>query len=369
MTDTSSSDEATIRALRQKIALLEQGMKQAAHVRELWGKAVSDLKATKVELKSSLAQLTAAHGELAQKNASLEQLNKQLQEEMALRARMEVELRLAQKLESIGQLAAGLAHEINTPIQYIGDNTLYLDAAFNSYLALFNQLRPLADGDAEEGSPLAEVLELIRSESLADLAEDVPEAIAETLEGVSEVAAIVKSMKEFSHQGSAEKAPVDINHALETTVTVARGEWKKVAEIEWDLDERLPVVSAISAEINQVFLNLLVNAAHAVAKVHTGDDDIGWIRITTTARDDGVAVRIADNGIGIPDDIMELIFDPFFTTKDVGEGSGQGLSIARSIVVDHHHGTIDVTSEPGAGATFTVWLPSHGITATPPRPG
>jgi len=359
--DTDPSDIATIKALRQKVALLEQGMQQAAHVRQLWGKAVKDLKATKAELKTSLAQLTAAHEELAHKNASLEQLNKQLQEEMAIRERMEIELRLKQKLESIGQLAAGLAHEINTPIQYIGDNTLYLDTAFHSYLTLFDQLRPLIESNGSDSAPLAGVRETIENERLADLAEDVPEAIAETLEGVAEVAAIVQSMKEFSHKGSANRGPVDINHALETTVNVARGEWKKAAVINWDLDRRLPTIYAVGAELNQVFLNLLVNAAHAVAeKYGTGDNPTGAISITTAARDGGVEVQVSDNGTGIADDIIDLIFDPFFTTKDVGEGSGQGLSIARSIVVERHGGSIDVVSEPGAGATFTVWLPIHG---------
>ena len=226
MTITSSTDEATIRALQQKVALLEQGMKQAAHVRELWGKAVRELKATKAELKESLTGLTAAHQELEAKSISLVRLNQQLQEEMALRERMEVELRLAQKLESIGQLAAGIAHEINTPIQYIGDNTRFLSSAFESFLALFERLRPLIDANGDgipavaEAIEFADAIEIIRDQGLADLAEDIPDAIAETLEGIQQVSEIVGCMKEFSHHANTEKSPVDINRSLQTTVTL-----------------------------------------------------------------------------------------------------------------------------------------------------
>lgn len=359
--EASSRDEATVRALEQKIALLEQGMKQAAHVRELWGKAVRELKATKVELKKSIAELTTTQEELEQKNESLEQLNIQLKAEIELRERMEVELRLAQKLESIGQLAAGIAHEINTPIQYIGNNTQYLGSAFESYLALFNQLRPLAELATVPGEPIAGAIEIMRDRHLDDLAEDIPEAIAETLEGIEHVAQIVKSMKEFSSNETHEKGPVDINHALETTVNVARSEWKDVAEIEWRLSQDLPEVYAVRVELNQVFLNILINAAQAVGVANLQrDNQLGVITIATGVDGDGVAVKVTDTGVGIPPEIKDQIFDLFFTTKDVGIGSGQGLSIAHSIIVDHHDGRIEVDSEPGIGATFTVWLPASG---------
>jgi signal transduction histidine kinase len=350
--------EASIRALQQRITLLEQGMKQAAHIREMWRKSSDELQATKAELSESLAQLTTAHEELGRKTDALELANTKLKEEIALRERMEAELRLAQKLESIGQLAAGIAHEINTPIQFIGDNTLYLSEAFDSFVALFNQLQPLADQATDPSAAIAEAVDMIRSGDLADLAAEVPEAITETLDGIEQVATIINSMKEFSHMGSQKKSTVDINHALETTATVARGEWKHIAKIEWQLDEQLPVIDAVAAELNQVFLNLLINAAHAVAAARgASSDGLGLIRIATTVENDGIMVRITDNGIGIPDDVKEHIFDPFFTTKDVGEGSGQGLSVARSIVVNHHHGKIDAESVSGVGTTLSVWLP------------
>jgi len=352
------ADEASIQILQQRVTLLEQGIKQAAHIREMWRKSADELKATKAELSDSLALLTTAHEDLRDKSDALELVNTKLMDEIALRERMEAELRLAQKLESIGHLAAGIAHEINTPIQYISDNTLYLSAAFDSFVTLFNQLLPLADDTVDHAMLIAEAVETLKTGDLADPAEDVPDAIAETLEGIEQVASIVKSMKEFSHLGSQEKCSVDVNHALETTATVARGEWKHAAEIEWQLAENLPEIYAVAAELNQVFLNLLVNAAHAVAAAHgTSGDGPGLIRIATTVEGDGVVVRLTDNGIGIPDDVKEHIFDPFFTTKDVGEGSGQGLSVARSIVVNHHDGMIDAESVPGVGTTLSVWLP------------
>ena len=359
MTVSSSPIEETAEELRHKVALLEQGMKQATHIREMWTKSARELKAAKTALRQSVDQLTAAHEELEQKNASLVELNERLQEEMELRERMEAELRLSQKLESIGQLAAGVAHEINTPIQYIGDNTLFLRSAFESYLAMFERLRPLGDDEADLEATRAGIVELMGAEDLSGLAEDVPDAIAETLEGIEQVADIVRSMKEFSHRGSQEKAPVNVNRALETTVTVARGEWKRVAEIEWQLTDDLPEIHAVGAELNQVFLNVLVNAAQAVSEaIDDGGLSSGLITISTAESRDGVTVKIVDNGAGIPDSIKEQIFDPFFTTKDVGVGSGQGLSIARSIVVDHHEGTIEVTSEPGVGTAFEIWLPA-----------
>ncbi|MCP4308990.1 MAG: hypothetical protein GY788_29780 [bacterium] len=337
-----SPDPRTVADLEHRVALLEQGMKQAAHIRKLWTKATRELKKTKSELQGSLAELTIAH--------------EQLEAEMELRERMEAELRLSQKLESIGQLAAGVAHEINTPIQYIGDNTLFVQEVFESVQSLLGVLAPLVDTDGSEpvDGALSTVARTIQDEDLFGLAEEIPAAIAETLEGIGQVAHIVSSMKEFSKPGSKSKCPVDINRALETTVTVARSEWSSVAEIEWVLDADLPQVHAISAELNQVFLNVLVNASQAIG---SGESGRGLIRIVTKLDGSSVVISVADSGTGIPSEVIDSVFDPFFTTKDVGSGLGQGLSIARSIVVDHHAGSIEVQSEMGIGSTFEIRLP------------
>lgn len=358
MTAPAPSD-GEVAVLQQKIALLEQGMGQAARIRELWAKSVRELKETKAELKQSLQQLADAHSELTEKNNVLEHLNGQLREEMAFREKVEAERLLSQKLESIGQLAAGIAHEINTPIQFIGDNARFLQTAFDGLQQLLVALDP--EHRAEEGTEatrLAAVFAAADAGDLLGIAEDVPDAIAESLEGLDQVATIVKSMKEFSYQGSQTRTLVDINRALETTAVVATGEWRKVAEIDWQLDEELPQIYGVGAELNQVFLNLVVNAAHAVAEsLERNGRGKGRISVVTEGDAAGVTVTVADDGVGIPESLRDQIFDPFFTTKDVGAGTGQGLTVARSIVVEHHGGTIDFCSEVGVGTSMKVWLP------------
>jgi signal transduction histidine kinase len=353
-----ATEEASIADLQQRIALLEQGLKQASEIREMWRKAVDELKTTKAELRDSLSKLTAAHEELEVKNASVERLYMELQEETALRERMETELRLAQKLESLGELAAGIAHEINTPIQFISDNAIYLRTAFDSFRVWLDRLEPLAGESADLEAFVAEAAQMIRSGHLTDLVEEVPDALDETLEGIDHVADIVNSLKEFAQRGSQQKSPTNVNHLLRTSVTVAGSEWKSVAVIDWQLSERLPDIYAVAAELNQVFLNIVVNAAHALAdRAGQGNEGPGIIRIETSSERDGVLVKVTDNGIGMSDDIKEHIFDPFFTTRDVGEGKGQGLAIAHSIVVNHHSGKIDVESRPGLGTNIAIWLP------------
>ena len=203
--------------------------------------------------------------------------------------------------------------------------------------------------------------QLTRALDAADLAylrEEVPQAIAQSLDGVKRVSEIVQAMKEFSHPGTQRKTAIDLNHAIETTMTVARNEWKYVAEVQTDLDPSLPPVPCLPGEINQVLLNLLVNASHAVAEV-TGDrrETRGTITLSTRQVDDGVEVRIHDTGPGVPSEIQARIFEPFFTTKDVGKGTGQGLALAHAVVVRKHGGRIWCESPPNDGATFVVRLP------------
>ncbi len=275
------------------------------------------------------------------------------------RERMELELRMAQKLEAVGQLAAGIAHEINTPIQFVGDSVHFLSDAFEDLQRLLGEYRdacaPATTGPA--GQALRARLE--EAEETADLEylrERVPGAFERTLEGVERVASIVRAMKEFAHPQT-EQAPADLNRALTTTLTVARNEYKYVAEVETELAQ-LPVVCNLS-DLNQVFLNLIVNAAHAIEDARADPTEQGTIRIRTTRDGDTAVISIADSGGGIPPEIRSRIFDPFFTTKAVGRGSGQGLAIARAIV-DKHAGTLELDTELGAGTTFTVRLPIAG---------
>jgi PAS domain S-box-containing protein len=256
----------------------------------------------------------------------------------------ERQLRLAQKLESIGQLAAGIAHEINTPVQYIGDNTQFLSSAFQDLLLVIEQHPPAAgDVTANVDIPYLRI--------------EIPNAIAQMQEGVDRVAKIVRAMKRFSHPGPADKVPVDIHQAIESTILVSRNEWKYVADLTTDFDPEMPPVPCIVGEFNQVILNLIVNATHAIADVVKKSGGKGAIAIATRKNGEFAEIRVSDTGGGIPKAIRARIFDPFFTTKEVGKGTGQGLAIAHSVIVQKHRGTIHFESEMGKGTTFIIQLP------------
>jgi signal transduction histidine kinase len=274
---------------------------------------------------------------------------------------VEKELEIARRLESIGQLAAGVAHEINTPTQYVGDNTRFLEESFRELAPLLKKADELAESvrQGTGSSELADELKAALEEADVEyLGEEIPRAIEQSLNGIARVRKIVQSMKEFSHPGVEGMTSIDLHRAIETTITVAMNEWKYLAEVETDFDPELPAVSCLPGEINQVVLNLIVNAAHAIADV-VGDCEGGKGTITISTRRDGefVEVRIADTGSGIPETAQSKIFDPFFTTKGVGKGTGQGLSIAHGVVVKKHGGTLDFETEIGKGTTFIIRLP------------
>jgi len=262
------------------------------------------------------------------------------------------------KLASVGQLAAGIAHEINTPIQYIGDNLRFLSSAFQSIVGLLERTEQLLDaleGEAAEQARAA--LAHAKLEADAEyLLENIPEATRQSLEGAGQVARIVLAMKEFSHPGERVRAEVDLNRSVENTVAVSRNEWKQWATLETRLDEALPLVNCMAGEINQVLLNLVVNAAHAIEEANRGRD--GKILISTRRLDENhVEIAVEDNGVGMSEAVKEQIFDPFFTTKRVGKGTGQGLAICRDVVVAKHGGRISIDSTPGVGSRFSVILP------------
>ena len=277
------------------------------------------------------------------------------------RRNLETQLLQAQKLESVGQLAAGIAHEINTPTQFVGDNIQFLQGSLEDLANLLKIYRSLADSvnsHKDNQRQLAEKAKEMEEEIDLDyLTEEIPKAIEQSMEGIKRVARIVRAMKEFSHPGSDEKTLIDLNHAIENTITVAKNEWKYVADMETNLDPSLPPVPCLPGELNQVILNMIINAAHAISEVVGKDGGKGKITITTQKKDDWVEIRIADTGTGIPEDIRDRIFDPFFTTKEVGKGTGQGLAISRSVIVDKHGGSIDVETEVGKGTTFIIKLP------------
>jgi two-component system, NtrC family, sensor kinase len=267
----------------------------------------------------------------------------------------------AQKLESIGQLAAGIAHEINTPIQYVGDNVRFLEDSFSSLMQVLDVWKNVISAAQEVMPKLPQVREAVEVAERIELdfiCSEIPNAIAQSAEGIDRVASIVRAMKEFSHPDRKNKVSTDINKCIATTITVARNEWKYVAEVVTDLDENLPAVTCIPGDFNQVILNLIVNAAHAIDdRLRPNSPAKGEILISTKSVDSQVEIRVSDTGTGIPEAIRSQIFDPFFTTKEVGKGTGQGLAIAYAVVVTKHGGTIHCESEVGVGTTFVIRMP------------
>jgi PAS domain S-box-containing protein len=292
----------------------------------------------------------------------------ELVEDVTEKMAMERELNQAQKLEAIGQLAAGIAHEINTPIQYVGDNTRFLQEAcddLKTVLEGYAGLVAAVEATGDHAEARAHVAALTAEVDLDYLMEEIPSALEQTLEGVQRVSKIVRAMREFSHPGTDEKQAVDLNQALESTITVARNEWKYLAEMETDFAHDLPAVPCFPGEVNQVFLNLLINAAHAISDVtDDGKSGKGRITITTRATEESVVVTIADTGSGIPPSVQDRIFDPFFTTKAVGKGTGQGLAIAHAVMVEKHHGSIRFETTAGCGTTFIIELPLADLAET-----
>jgi signal transduction histidine kinase len=269
----------------------------------------------------------------------------------------ELETRHDQKLESLGRLSAGLAHEINTPIQFVGDNTRFLADSYRDMLELllvYRECMAPALGEVAWPERTRRAQEAETDADIDYLASEIPAAVRQSLEGVERVASLVQAMKSFSYKDSSEQSYADLNEAVKTTLTVARNEVKYVADVVLDLGE-IPEVLCHRGDLNQVFLNLLVNAADALE----GKTERGEIRISTAAVGSSVVIRFADNGCGIPEPIRQSIFDPFFTTKGVGKGTGQGLALARA-VLDKHSGSIEVQSVMGEGTEFILRLPIAG---------
>jgi two-component system, NtrC family, sensor kinase len=269
--------------------------------------------------------------------------NRQLRTDIERRKQLEVELAQAEKLRAVGQLASGIAHELNTPIQYVGDNVRFLEQAFQklAHRAYKSSGRTLEPRTRKE---------------LDFICANVPGAIEAAREGCRRVTEIVSAMKAFAHPDSREYVPADINRALTCTLAVAQNAVKYVADVDLDLGE-LPEVECRIGDVNQVLLNLIINAAHAVTERYGVDGPRGRIRLSTQLALDRVVIQVSDDGCGISDANRSRIFEPFFTTKGVGQGTGQGLAISRSIVVKNHRGALTFTSTPGQGTTFIVELP------------
>ena len=277
------------------------------------------------------------------------------------RVLLEAQLVQARRLESLGQLAAGIAHEINTPMQFVSDNIEYLSESCDRLFEVVDIYGDNLTGTSQHTSwqeRKRQLVEVMDRNDFATIRAQVPLAIIESLQGIEQVINIVRAMKEFSHQGQQPKLGVDLNNAVRSTVTITRNRWKYVADLTTELDPDLPTLQCVPAEINQVLLNLIVNAADAIGeRVGGSGEEKGQIVVRTRLDDSQIILEVSDTGGGIPPEVRGRIFEPFFTTKEIGKGTGQGLAICYSIVVIKHQGSIDVESDVGVGTTFRIRLP------------
>lgn len=339
---------------------------ETAMARNVWGGRLAILRkgGALYETESSISTILDDQGDLAWLIF--------VSNDISERVQMETRLLQAQKLESIGQLAAGIAHEINTPVQFVGDNLRFVNDAMTGLLDIVSACNEQAQGQHEAG--VASERDEVMLSKISDLDFDfiqaeLPRAIMQAQDGVGRITTIVRAMKDFSHPGRKEKQYANVNDALRSTLTVTRNEWKYVAELELDLDETLPEIMCLPAELNQVFMNIIVNGAQAITEKLSGESQLrsagaitvsgekGLLRVSTKQDGNRIVIRIGDSGTGIAPENLDHIFDPFYTTKEVGKGTGQGLAIARDVVVNKHQGAIDVESVVGKGTTFIITLP------------
>lgn len=332
--------------------------------------ANADLERTSNEVAEKNESLASAHDELATAHAALGEAHAALGaahargvREAEKQRRLSLELRQAQKLEAVGRLAAGVAHELNTPLQFVSDSMSFVDESVRDLVKVLERYREAVAAHVPEAARAKVLDELGRIDADSDLgflAEKTPEALSLATQGVSRMATIVRAMKEFSYADAADTLPLDVNQALHNTLIIAKSEYRAIADVETDLGE-VPHVQCRASEIAQVYLNLIVNAAHAIEERVRGTDERGLIKVTSAVVGGGVEVTVSDNGTGIPEHVQERLYDPFFTTKPVGKGAGQGLAISRH-AVDRHRGRLEFTSELGRGTTFRVWLPLGSAT-------
>ncbi len=304
-------------------------------------------------------RLRHAHDALSAANQGLATKTGELQSTIAELVLTRARLVQEEKLTSVGRLASGIAHEINTPVQFVNDNIVFIRDAMKDMTTLIAKYQDW-HRTLQDGRPWSEAAgEIAKAEQDADLSyivENLPGAIQSSLDGLARVARIVRSVKEFAHPDQTEVTSVDLNHVIENTLTIARSEYKHVADVKMELGN-LPSVACYASALNQAILNIIVNAAQTIAEVVKDTGQRGTITIRTQHQGSSVVISIADSGGGIPREISDKIYDPFFTTKEVGKGTGQGLAIARSVIVDKHCGELSFETELGAGTTFFIRIP------------
>ena len=270
---------------------------------------------------------------------------------------IQAELLQKHKLESVGQLAAGLAHEINTPAQFIGSNIQFLSDAFADTIQFVAGLQTASQKWPEEMKrQMDEALEKLDWEYLEA---EIPTAIVQSKDGVDRISSLLAAMKRFSHPGSTEMTTADLHEIIETALTVSRNEWKYVAEVITEFGADVPQIPLLVDQMGQVILDMVVNASQAIQEKRTksGVEEMGVIKISTRVMDEEILLIFHDKGIGINTSDIKKVFDPFFTTKEIGKGTGQGMAICHDVITKKHHGTLKVSSKEGLGTTFTIKLP------------
>jgi len=346
-----------------KIAKLEAKLKAQQKIIEVLMDAAEQRNTNELSSTELLSQNLNLERVVQQKTGILQKQGEDLKKALRDLQLTQARLLQAQKLESVGHLAAGIAHEINTPAQFISSNISFLGDTFVDVKRLIDTLQEMLH---RMNDKLANMETARKTEKLLEeigwnyLEKEIPLAIQQSKEGINRITTIVQAMKEFSHPGNKEKAFQDLNKILETTITVARNEWKYCSDIVKDFDLNLPKVFCLGDEIGQVFLNLLINATHAIADKNKDTSGKGQITISTRQYPEYVEVSIEDTGNGIPENIRDKVFDPFFTTKSVGKGTGQGLAISHDVIKNKHNGILTFTSEIGKGTIFTLQLPIEG---------
>lgn len=308
-----------------------------------------------------LERSTVAEHALAKRTAELTSQHVELGPVVSELRHAQTQLLHSQKLEALGSMAAGIAHEINTPAQFASDNSSFLRKAYGKLLYALRAYEALVE-DLEQGPPtsarLARERQLMERIKLQFLIEEIPHALDGVQEGLSRIGSFVRAVKEFSHPSNDLPALVNLHEIIENAITVSRNEWKYVAELTTDFALELPPVPCLREELGQVLVNLIINAAQAIqSNLDLGNVSRGLIRVVTRAGNGCAEVRVSDNGCGIPEAIKHRVFEPFFTTKPVGTGTGQGLAIAYAVVVEKHHGKILFDSLEGRGTTFILHLP------------
>jgi signal transduction histidine kinase len=352
------SPEHSEQALRARVAQLEQALKASQKTVNVLMDRVEDRQRRHSAAFAAFEQNAALQQVVASKTLELRQQNQGLTEAHAQLTRSQASLLQSQKLEAIGQLASGIAHELNTPIQYVSDNTSFLRESFDKMLAVMEAAAGLRDSQRAGGdqAQAQQCLDSALEQAQLDfLRAEVPAALDDAMRGLARVSGIVTAMRRFSHPSGGDKQPANLLEAIQTTITVSSNEWKYVAEVYTDFAADFPLVPCLLDELSQVFLHLIVNSSHAIESRQGGEK--GQITIKGRVAEGFAELLFSDNGIGIPKELQNRIFEPFFTTKPVGKGTGQGLAIAHAVVVEKHGGSITCESVEGSGTTFVVRLP------------